>query len=78
MKKTSCIAGAVVLPGAAGFALGFGFGPKLAAALLMLAAWAASAQPAGGPRPIRTTAPRHSRETSRLRRRARGIVIRCH
>ena len=49
MKKTTCMAGALVLPGAAGFALGFGFGPKVVGALVLLAAWAASAQPAGSP-----------------------------
>ena len=58
MKKTSCIAGAVVLPAAAGFALGFGYGPKLVGALMLLAAWAASAQPEGGPPPDQGHGPR--------------------
>jgi hypothetical protein len=66
MKKTTCMAGALVLPGAAGFALGFGFGPKLVGALVLLAAWAASAQPADGPPPDQDNGPRSQQGDQRL------------
>jgi hypothetical protein len=49
MKKTSWIAGTVVLPAAGGFALGFQFGPRILGALCLLAAWTATAQPDGSP-----------------------------
>lgn len=38
-----------LLPAAGGFALGFQFGPRAIAALCLLAAWTASAQPDGSP-----------------------------
>src|SRR5580698_6891006 len=49
MKKTSWIAGTVLLPAAGGFALGFQFGPRILGALCLLAAWTATAQPNGPP-----------------------------
>lgn len=51
MKSSSWIAGSALLPVAGGFALGYKFGPKAVGALMLLAAWAAAAQPYGGPRP---------------------------
>jgi hypothetical protein len=49
MKNKSWIAGAVLLPAAGGFALGFQFGPRILGALCLLAAWTATAQPDGPP-----------------------------
>ena len=49
MKKASWIAGVTLLPAAGGFALGFQYGPRAIAALCVLAAWTAAAQPDGGP-----------------------------
>ena len=76
MKKASWIARTALLPAAGGFALGFQYGPKIVGALILLAAWAATAQPDGpppdqadGPPPQQTTnqpppwrgGPRHPR-----------------
>ncbi|HEY3860849.1 MAG TPA: EF-hand domain-containing protein [Verrucomicrobiae bacterium] len=58
MKKTSRLAGITLLPAAGGFALGFRYGPKIVGALLVLAAWAAAAQP-DGPPPGPGDGPRH-------------------
>ena len=57
MKKTSWIAGAALLPAAGGFALGFQYGPKIVGALVLLAAWAVSAQPDNGPPPDQADGP---------------------
>jgi hypothetical protein len=51
MKKTSWIARMALLPAAGGFALGFEYGPKIVGALILVAAWAVTAQPDGGPPP---------------------------
>ena len=51
MKKTTWIAGTALLPAAGGFVLGFQYGPKIMGALVLLVAWAVSAQPDFGPPP---------------------------
>jgi len=46
-----------LLPAAGGFALGFRYGGRIVGALCLLAAWAASAQPDGGPPPDQSDGP---------------------
>ena len=65
MKRTSCIAGAVLLPAAAGFALGFRYGLSFVGALLLLAACAANAQAQGGPPPDQGNGPYSQQEDQR-------------
>jgi len=64
MKMTSWIAGAMLLPAAGGFALGFQYGPRFLGALCLLAAWTAAAQP-DDPSPDQRNGPNQSQADNR-------------